>query len=162
MQEVEYAGFWIRFVATIIDTVLILLMLVPFMLLLNGIDYVSVQKSSGGMSAWSGSYSFAGSDNLLIQYGLPALIVLIFWIYKSATPGKLITGLQIVDAKTGKKPTFLQFFIRYLGYFLSSLLFCLGFLWVAIDNKKQGFHDKLARTVVIRKKRTKEVVFEEH
>jgi len=41
-------------------------------------------------------------------------------------------------------------FVRYIGYFVSVIPFGLGFIWIAFDSKKQGFHDKLAGTVVVR------------
>ena len=66
--------------------------------------------------------------------------------------------MKIVDIKMGKKPTKLQFVIRYFCYFLSSI-FLLGFLWIIFDKKKQGLHDKIARTLVIRETKNK-VVFE--
>jgi len=86
--------------------------------------------------------------------------VIIFWIYKSATPGKIATRLTIVDAKTGNKPSTRQFVIRYLGYYVSTLPLLLGFIWVGIDKRKQGFHDKLAGTVVLRSTKTEPVKFE--
>ncbi len=84
---------------------------------------------------------------------LTAIAVIVFWIYKSATPGKMIFGAKIVDARTGGPMTTGQCIGRYLGYYVSLFALCLGFLWVAFDPRKQGFHDKLAGTVVIRKRR---------
>ena len=55
---------------------------------------------------------------------------------------------QVVDAKTGNPISYLQAFIRYVGYYVSILSFGLGFLWVIWDKKNQGFHDKIAGTVV--------------
>jgi uncharacterized RDD family membrane protein YckC len=86
----------------------------------------------------------------LLNYILPAFAVIIFWVYKSATPGKMATKLTIVDAATGGKPSMGQFIGRYLGYFVSMLPLFLGIIWVGIDKRKQGWHDKLAGTVVIR------------
>lgn len=83
---------------------------------------------------------------------LPAVAVVIFWIYKSATPGKMAVSAQIVDARTGNAPSTVQCIVRYFGYFVSLILLGLGILWVAFDKKKQGWHDKLAGTVVVRKK----------
>ncbi len=82
--------------------------------------------------------------------GLPAVLVIFFWAWRG-TPGKLILGLLVVDARTGAKLDLLQAVIRYLGYFVSTLPLCLGFLWIAFDSRKQGFHDKLARTLVVKK-----------
>ena len=87
--------------------------------------------------------------DILISYILPAIAVIIFWQYKQATPGKMLFNARIVDAKTGNKPSNGQWIIRYLGYIPSTLVFGLGFLWVALDKKKQGWHDKMAGTVVV-------------
>ena len=79
------------------------------------------------------------------------MAIILFWIYKSATPGKMVIDAIIVDADTLGPPSKFQLFVRYLGYYVSIFPFCLGLFWVAWDQRKQGFHDKLANTVVIRK-----------
>ncbi len=155
-----YAGFWIRFLAVLIDTVVLLFIMLPIVALIYGVNYNSTELSVQNMSYWASSFSIEGTENLLLNYLFPALIVLLFWIYKSATPGKMITKLTIVDAKTGKKPRLFQFLLRYAGYFLSSI-FLLGFIWAAFDKRKQGWHDKIARTVVIKDTNVQEVKFEE-
>jgi uncharacterized RDD family membrane protein YckC len=67
---------------------------------------------------------------------------------------------KIVDANTGDKPSLRQYLIRYLGYIVATLPLGLGILWVAWDKRKQGWHDKLANTVVIGDKEcTAEVAF---
>jgi uncharacterized RDD family membrane protein YckC len=58
--------------------------------------------------------------------------------------------LRVVDARTGQAITTGKAIGRYLGYYVSALPLLLGFIWVGIDKRKQGFHDKLAGTVVIR------------
>ena len=58
--------------------------------------------------------------------------------------------VKIVDAATGEKPTISQFTLRYLCYYVSSIPLFLGILWVGIDKRKQGWHDKIAGTVVIK------------
>jgi uncharacterized RDD family membrane protein YckC len=74
----------------------------------------------------------------------------LFWIYRQATPGKMAISARIVDAKTGQAPSTRQLVIRYLGYFVSTIPFGLGLMWVGFDPRKQGWHDKLAGTVVVR------------
>ena len=69
-----------------------------------------------------------------------------------ATPGRCL-GARIVDAKTGEAPSVAQLVGRYLAYFVSTTPLCLGLIWVGFDRRKQGWHDKLASTVVIRSKR---------
>ena len=62
----------------------------------------------------------------------------------------MVISAKIVDAKTGQKPSTSQFIVRYVGYILSMIPLFLGFFWIAWDSKKQGWHDKVAGTVVIR------------
>jgi uncharacterized RDD family membrane protein YckC len=62
----------------------------------------------------------------------------------------MVVSAKIVDAKTGGKPTTQQLVVRYLGYFVSTIPLGLGLLWVAFDPRKQGWHDKMAGTVVVR------------
>lgn len=62
--------------------------------------------------------------------------------------------LTIVDAKTGGVPSTGQFIVRYLGYYIAMLPLFLGIFWVGIDKRKQGWHDKIAGTLVIVSKKT--------
>lgn len=141
--ELEYVGFWLRFWATIIDTVLITIVLWPIVRAYHGVDY------------WPDVYAYTGSGvrGLFLQIVLPAVAVIIFWVARQATPGKMAIGATIVDAETGARPTTAQFVGRYFAYYVSTIAFCLGFIWVGIDARKQGWHDKLAGTVVVRPRR---------
>jgi uncharacterized RDD family membrane protein YckC len=149
MKNTEYAGFWIRAGASVIDTILIMVILGPLLTLIYGKNY------------WYSESLTHGGPDIFISYILPAIAVVVFWIFKSATPGKMVTKLTIVDARTGGKPTTGQFIGRYFGYFVSIIPLFLGIIWVGIDKRKQGWHDKLAGTVVIRKNGAEEVVFDE-
>jgi len=135
-----YAGFWIRVWAAIIDSVLAVLILGPILWAVYGRDY------------FTSTTLIAGPVDFLLTWVLPAVAVILFWMYKSATPGKIAAGLWIVDAKSGEKPTTGQCVGRYLGYYVSLLPLGAGILWVAFDRRKQGFHDKLAGTVVVRRR----------
>lgn len=148
MNDQQYAGFWIRTGAAIIDSILVLIIIVPVLTAIYGAEY------------WASDSLIQGSWDVLFNYVLPAIAVIIFWIYRSATPGKMVTRLTIVDAKTGGKPSVGQFIGRYLAYYVSMIPLFLGFIWVGIDKRKQGWHDKLAGTVVIRSKRNEPVTFE--
>ena len=81
---------------------------------------------------------------------LPAVAVVLFWVYRQATPGKIAIGARIVDAESGEKPGTWQCVVRYVGYYAAMLPLMVGILWVAFDPRKQGWHDKLAGTVVVR------------
>ncbi len=148
MNEHQYAGFWIRTGAAIIDSILLLLIMGPILTAIYGTDY------------WIGESSVQGVWDVLFNYILPAIAVIVFWFYKSATPGKMATKLTIVDAKTGGKPSTQQFIVRYLGYYVSMLPLFIGIIWVGIDKRKQGWHDKLAGTVVIKSNLPEAVKFE--
>lgn len=140
-SEVEYAGFWARVGATLIDTIILMIVTLPLILAFYGTSY------------WDNdAFSVAGPADFFISYVLPAVLVILLWIKLSATPGKMAIGATIVDARTGGKPTNHQFIIRYIGYFAAMLPFFLGIIWVGFDPRKQGWHDKLARTVVVRRK----------
>jgi uncharacterized RDD family membrane protein YckC len=149
-EDIEYAGFWIRVWAAIIDSILILLITVPILLTIYGVQYLESQNF------------IKGPLDFLISWVLPAIAVITFWVYKSATPGKMAISAKIVDAQTGVKPSTGQFVGRYLAYFISGLPLGLGVIWVAFDKRKQAWHDKLAGTVVVRRKNTgpEEVKFE--
>ena len=136
----EYAGFWIRVLASVIDTLLMMLIVVPALVAIYGWDYFDPEKTG----------FIAGPADLLLSYIAPAIAVIVFWAYRQATPGKMMLSLRIVDAATGSAPTTGQCVGRYLGYFVSAIPFGLGLLWVAFDKRKQGWHDKLAGTVVLR------------
>lgn len=134
--EVRYVGFWARVLASLVDSVAILFVLVPLALLLQMI----------GVGIAAGD-PYAGT---IVQI-MFALVIIVFWAMRMATPGKMVIDAVIVDAKTFGKPRLFQYVIRYLGYFVSTIPFCLGLIWVGFDRRKQGWHDKLAGTVVIRR-----------
>ena len=136
-SSTRYMGFWARVAATIVDNILIILVTLPLLYAIYGAEYFASEELT------------QGTMDILISYILPAIAVIIFWQYKQATPGKMLFNARIVDAKTGNKPSNGQWIIRYLGYIPSTLVFGLGFLWVALDKKKQGWHDKMAGTVVV-------------
>lgn len=137
-SEHVYAGFWIRTGASIIDTILIILVTWPLLIAIYGMAY------------FDSTQFIAGTWDALISYVFPAVAVLIFWSYRSATPGKMILNMKIIDAKTGQKPSTGQFVGRYFGYFVSMIPLMLGIIWVAFDKRKQGWHDKLAGTLVVK------------
>lgn len=138
-DSLVYAGFWIRVWATIIDMFLFVLITAPILSFIYGKKYFEYKGPIQGPADFS------------LTQVLPAIAIIAFWIYKSATPGKMAISAKIVDAKTGDQPSTAQFIGRYFAYFISVLPMCLGIVWVAFDKRKQGWHDKLAGTVVVRK-----------
>ncbi len=96
---------------------------------------------SGALDRWM--------QNATMQFSVLLALIGICWHFWAATPGKMIMRMKIVDAKTRKPISDIQILLRLSGYVMSAMFFLLGFFWIGIDKKKQGWHDKLADTVVI-------------
>ena len=73
-----------------------------------------------------------------------------FWSAGGATPGKMLMKLQIVHEDGSGDISIGTVLLRYVGYIVSGIAIGLGFLWIIWDDKKQGWHDKIASTKVIR------------
>jgi uncharacterized RDD family membrane protein YckC len=141
IENKEYAGFWIRCGAVLIDMLVMTIVLAFPLTLIYGLEY------------WSGDRLIYGFWDVVLSYVAPTIATIWFWLRFLGTPGKIATNLEIVDASTGNKMSTAQAIGRYFAYILSILPLCLGFLWIGIDKHKQSWHDKLAGTVVIRKTR---------
>jgi uncharacterized RDD family membrane protein YckC len=148
MENNEYAGFWIRFGAMLIDLVVMVIVLLIPLTMIYGEEY------------WLGEKFIYGFWDVILGYIVPIAATIWFWLRYMGTPGKMATKLRIVDAATGNKMTTGQAIGRYFAYTIAVLPLCLGLIWVGIDKKKQGWHDKLAGTVVIRDKGKESVQFE--
>ena len=122
--------------ASLIDTILMVIVLALLVVFLG-------QMGVTVMIGHSGSF--------LLTDIIPMVIVIAFWLKFGATPGKQLLDCHIVDARNGRPLVLGQSVIRYLGYILSMIPLCLGFFWVAWSPRKQGFHDYIAKTVVIHK-----------
>ena len=149
-NDLEYVGFWARVGAALIDSVVLLVIITPALVAVYGWQYFTAEGLVQGLA------------DVLISWVFPALACIWLWHKLRATPGKMLIGAEVVDADTGQAMTLGQSVIRYLGYFVSTIPLGLGLLWVAFDPRKQGWHDKIANTVVVRKKggRTQSVVFQ--
>lgn len=103
---------------------------------------------------------YAGFWDVFLGYVVPIYATVWFWLKYLATPGKMATKLKVVDAISGEKMSVRQAIGHYFAYIPAMLPLGLGFIWVGIDKKKQGWHDKLAGTVVIRDDEKEPVNFE--
>ncbi|KKW78632.1 RDD family protein [Acinetobacter sp. AG1] len=134
-HKYEYAGFWIRFAASIIDNIIIFVALIPIAMLLG----------------WESTYSSGLSSGIEWLWQILFAVFFVFcWVKFAGTPGKRLLRLKVLDERTGENITVGQGIIRYIGYFPAILVLFIGLIWVAFDSKKQGWHDKMAKTVVVR------------
>lgn len=84
-----------------------------------------------------------------VQMGLFFLLIAICWKLWSSTPGKMILRMKVVDAKTEASLSNKQIVLRLLGYIVSGVPLLIGYFWMSFDKRHQGWHDKIAGTVVI-------------
>ena len=127
---VEYMGFWIRLAAAVIDG--ILLAIVNFVV---------------GLALGLGENPMTFVVNLAINWTYHV----VFIATKGQTLGKMALGIQVVD-RQGNTPGIGAALLREtIGKFLSTIALLLGYLWVAWDKEKRGWHDHIAGTYVVRK-----------
>ena len=81
---------------------------------------------------------------------LGALYFVLCWTFaKGQTIGKRLVAIRVVK-EDGRPLEIMDSILRVIGYYISSLFFSLGFIWVLFDAKKQGWHDKIAHTLVVK------------
>ena len=157
MKEVRYAGFWIRFTASFLDTLFLAAPVGIVIYFLSGGDWFDFSQYQQNMQM-----AMAGNSNALntqpqtslkweLLFEISVLIVtIIFWRrWRGATPGKKFVHIKIVDAKTFDDIDNKQAITRSFGYIISTLAFLIGFIMVGFRNDKRGLHDLLAGTLVI-------------
>ena len=138
----EYAGFWIRFVARVIDSLII------------GVAELAVTalvglaiKSRG--PAISRHIGIAALIPLAFTIGLAVLYETGFLVRSGATPGKMLLNLKVITANGGPI-SWGRALARYLCYWLDSLTLLIGYIIAAFDSEKRALHDHICGTRVIR------------
>ena len=155
---IVYAGFWIRFLAALIDGIIVF---VPFFVIFFVVegsvisDYANCVNNAvaTGSLATTCASSYFGSFGYweLIGLGVNLLYSVILWSKFGGTLGQRMLGLHVVDAGTGQNIGIGRSLGRYIGYIVSSIPLDLGLMWAGWDPRKQGWHDKMASTFVVRK-----------
>ncbi|MEG2472246.1 RDD family protein [Acinetobacter sp.] len=143
-SDVQYAGFWVRTGASLIDIIILMIATYPILWFFYSGDWHRIFAT--GLSEQPQVLWF----DIAVNYILPFAYTVAVWMLWSASPGKILLGLKIVDADTGDNIDLKQSIIRYVGYFPAMMVLFIGIFWVAFDKRKQGWHDKMANTVVIR------------
>ncbi len=147
----HYAGFVTRLTAWLIDRGIIggvlafTAWLVSYLMGILGINITQCNMTGGWQDyvCWFVTLS-------LLTYSLVfgPLYMMIFWTLAGATPGKVAVGVRVVRMD-GKPMSFRTSFRRYIGYMMSFVALGAGFLLILVDNKRQGWDDKLAGTCVV-------------
>ncbi len=139
-------GFWIRSLAFLVD-----IALVAALATAGGI-LVGVAVQIGGVFSSASQADLDWLDGTATTFfsvviGLCYFALFVGW--RGQTPGKMLLGLRIIRT-SGEEVRYARALVRWLGQCLSALLFGFGFLMVAFSRRKQGLHDKLAGTYVVR------------
>ena len=140
---IEYAGFWKRVAAALIDS---LVMLIPSMIL-----------------GFIIGFGMALNDPYVTDYELEIVVnimsIVTWWLYSAvfessnfmATPGKMALGIVVTDYQN-QKISFAQASGRHFGKIISGIIIGIGFIMAAFTEKKQGLHDIMSGTLIVNKK----------
>jgi uncharacterized RDD family membrane protein YckC len=149
--EFPYAGFWSRAAARIIDLVLILAAF-------NVVYLADRIGSDAGMWAGTGfgdgepaGTGFSAANVLRGFFFLSFPVFYYVYLHGAygQTFGKMALKIRVVN-EDGTNLDYRKAFLRWLGYFLCDLTFHIGYVWAAFDHRKQGLHDKVCKTLVVR------------
>jgi uncharacterized RDD family membrane protein YckC len=141
----RYAGFVTRMVAFIIDRTIVSIIL---FMIVGSVQWVANAFKINLLLFTEGTpwqLSLAVTSGLYLLFSI--LYDTGFWMLAGQTPGKRVIGVRVVRTD-GKRLKFGNALRREIGYVISAILF-LGYLWILFDNRRQGFHDKLAGTMVV-------------
>ena len=144
-QTTTYAGFWIRVLAYLIDTILLSVVLVPMGVV------------AGVLIAFSHSVEENPAAVALAGLAVRGVSLAVGWLYFAglessswqASVGKKALGLTVTDLN-GHRISFAKATGRYFGKILSAMILLIGFVMIAFSDQKQGLHDQLAGTLVLR------------
>lgn len=152
-----YAGFVSRLIAFSLDLLLVVAGQIIVVVMINIVfNFLGLNALVEALTGWepdSGVDSpvarlvrwFTAFLSSFLFFGIYSIL---FWLLIDRTPGKALLGLRVVRPD-GDKLTFWRAVRRAVGYILSALPLFLGYLWVLVDDRRRGWHDKLADTVVV-------------
>ena len=156
-RKITYAGFWWRFLAYIIDDIIIgfvnFIILIPMWAVLG----FSIFKLSE-LSSFNDEIPLGAVASLFGLIFFTALIsIVITWLYfalmesssKQGTLGKMALGIKVTDIE-GNRISFLRATGRYFGKILSGMILMIGYIMAGLTPKKQALHDMLANCLVMK------------
>ncbi len=134
-----------RTIADLIDGII----LISVKLIIAG-SYINISKILAKLNFWSIFLNVSLWAFYLITITFIFFAYYIYFFTKySASPGKMLFNLKVVDDKTGRNITKKQAFLRAIGYLIGGFALYIGIIWILIDKKGQGWHDKIASTRMI-------------
>ena len=154
--QVKYAGFWLRFVAYLIDDIILsaigFVISLPF---IGSIIFSGIALSDMDNSKEKTFMGIAGIVGIVLLLAITLTVV--SWLYfalmesskQQATLGKMALSLKVTDME-GNKVTFARATGRYFGKIISNMIFMIGYILAGLTEKKQALHDMIAGCLVIR------------
>jgi uncharacterized RDD family membrane protein YckC len=148
-----YAGFWIRVIARIVDSFIVGIPLaIVFFILLAAVG--GAANATSGASQSQQNAAGAAFGGVFILFYLIALAISIgYWVYfwgtSGSTLGMRLFHLRVADAQTGAPIGIGRAVVRWLMSLVNTWACYIGWIWVAFDSRKQGWHDKVANSVVL-------------
>ena len=141
----QYAGFWIRFASYLIDVIPIAIV--------SGI--LNVSLGTGYRCAFdSNNVYHCNTGSAAIGSWLGFLFLGVYWVLTwtllGASLGQKALGMRVVNAVNGERIDIVKAVLRLVGFVISAIPLSLGLIWAGFDPQKQGWHDKIAGTFVVR------------
>lgn len=148
-----YAGFASRLLAMIIDTVILVLAYVAITWFISVALRILPLGRIFGFSlsvllSQEGSGQLLSTETVIAVLTLSTIVYYVFlWAMTGQTLGMILLGLRVVTIE-GRRLTIWRATLRFIGYMIAALPFFLGFAWILVDDRRQGWHDKIAGTYV--------------
>jgi uncharacterized RDD family membrane protein YckC len=152
---VEFASYGARIVGYIIDSIIVTI--ITIILVVIGLGILTATSSftfdeTGTVT--SGTVSTGGLTAVLTTTLLALIFAFLyfpwFWARGGQTPGMRMTGIRVVSDADGARIGWGKAFLRLIGWWISSIVIYIGFIWVFIDGRRRGWFDLIAGTVVIK------------
>jgi len=152
----EYAGFWIRVLASFLDSFVMCFVMIPIFL---GLSALGILPQGTNVEVGYGGYTSVDNQQaspfglMIFQliFGLIVLVYIVVMLKKfGGTVGKLILGLRVVNSGGGELGIGQILLRETIGKIVSLIVLYIGFIMVGFDERKQGLHDKIAGTFVIK------------
>lgn len=161
MSEKVYAGFWIRFVAYIIDAIIVGTVQSFFIVPILGVLGINMLSSMESMQAGGATpedmipYMMAALSGIMMAAIISTIISIVYFSFMESskiqgTVGKMVLGLKVTDMD-GNQLNLGKAFLRNIGKILSQMIAMIGFIMAGFTDKKQALHDMIAGALVVKK-----------
>ena len=146
----DYAGFWIRAAARIVDLLIILAVFNLFYLL----DRYGAEAGLWAGGGWEEGIAREGFSVETVLRGVFFLgFPIFYYVYLHGSGGQTFGKMALrirVRNEDGSPIGYRKALARWFGYLLCDLTLYIGYFWAAFDARKQGLHDRICRTIVVR------------